>query len=104
MCECIRKFQLTVTNDPQYVQITPGTDLGVFWASVWFTVTIVSPSLALNFNAFFQILDSCLPEELCDRLHVPGVDHILFPSIQQDAVSKQTLVNSPYILWMYTYL
>ena len=28
------KFQLMVTNDPQYVQITPGTDLGVFWASV----------------------------------------------------------------------
>ena len=27
-------FQLTVTNDPLYVQITPGTDLGIFWASV----------------------------------------------------------------------
>jgi len=26
--------RLTVTNDPQYVQITPGTDLGIFWASV----------------------------------------------------------------------
>jgi len=26
--------RLMVTNDPQYVQITPGTDLGVFWASV----------------------------------------------------------------------
>jgi len=26
--------RLTVTNDPLYVQITPGTDLGIFWASV----------------------------------------------------------------------
>ena len=46
----IRKFQLTVTNDPQYVQITPGTDLGIFWASVWL---ISSVSVWLQFLTYF---------------------------------------------------
>ena len=76
----------TVTNDPLYVQITPGTDLGIFWASVSL-LSSLSVCLASFLNVSNPIAGSRLPEEFRPRCDVPHIHHVLLPALQQDAVS-----------------
>ena len=85
-------FQLTVTNDPLYVQITPGTDLGIFWASVRL-MSLLSVCIASIFNVSKLITGSRLPEEFRPRCDVPHIHHVLLPALQQDAVSRKMPIN-----------